>query len=388
MVSLARKEIWSRGIFYLIGILGESPFVSKLREAESAPHSPARRDTLRALDPWESTGMVPNPAPPDRACRDHQYPEGDTLDRVLRKRQPLAGKGIIVCPKRELLENMRAIRITFIFGFVAIIIVACSSDISVTPTVNVLPTQTQFRKTVTPTASETPRPTLTITSTPTVDKIAALASEFNIPAVCLFTYRVSNDQNWIGADCPLYRELIIANKFVRKSVFLPYQEIEKEASTNFSTRPLIWSSDNRYLYFTTRCCNYNDSDNSNGSLYRFDSEKESWSILVHAVYGPFYFFSDDGERYVYLNHQPLGDSGYPEHLEIGMVDVLSNRNKRLVLKYYWGPLYEKPEYTWSRNGDEFSIVLQKVIAVHPHTIDFKKVRLKINFSHWSMELEE
>ena len=36
MVSLARKEIWFRGIFHLIGILGESPFVSKLRKAESA----------------------------------------------------------------------------------------------------------------------------------------------------------------------------------------------------------------------------------------------------------------------------------------------------------------------------------------------------------------
>jgi len=39
MVSLARKEIWFRGIFHLIGILGESPFVNKLRKAESAQHS-------------------------------------------------------------------------------------------------------------------------------------------------------------------------------------------------------------------------------------------------------------------------------------------------------------------------------------------------------------
>ena len=39
MLSLARKEIWFRGIFHLIAILGESPFVSKLRKAESAQHS-------------------------------------------------------------------------------------------------------------------------------------------------------------------------------------------------------------------------------------------------------------------------------------------------------------------------------------------------------------
>ena len=283
---------------------------------------------------------------------------------------------------REFRENRRIVRVNFILGIVAIFIVACSSEISVTPTFNVPPTQTQLPKTVTPTFSETPRPTLTITPTATMDKIAALASEFNVPGVCLFNYRVSNDRNWIGGDCSLYKELIIANRSSEKKIILPYQEIEKEASTHFSTRPLSWSSDNRYLYFTTRCCEYDDSSNSNGSLYRFDSEKESWDILVHAVDEPFYFFSDDGEHYVYLNHYPR------EHLEIGMVAVLSNKSKRLVLQYYRGPLNETPEYTWSSNGDEFSIVLQKVVTISPHTISTEEVRLNIDFKHWNMELVE
>jgi len=34
-----KKRVWFRGIFHLIGILGERPFVSKLRKAESAQHS-------------------------------------------------------------------------------------------------------------------------------------------------------------------------------------------------------------------------------------------------------------------------------------------------------------------------------------------------------------
>ena len=34
-----KKRVWFRGIFHLIGILGESLFVSKLRKAESAQHS-------------------------------------------------------------------------------------------------------------------------------------------------------------------------------------------------------------------------------------------------------------------------------------------------------------------------------------------------------------
>jgi hypothetical protein len=70
MVSLARKEIWFRGIFHLIGILGESPFVSKLRKAESAQHSvpgdhrdnaPAKKEytTLKPV-PAKNAGMVPN----------------------------------------------------------------------------------------------------------------------------------------------------------------------------------------------------------------------------------------------------------------------------------------------------------------------------------------
>jgi hypothetical protein len=33
-----KKRVWFCGIFHSIGILGESPFVSKLRKAESAQH--------------------------------------------------------------------------------------------------------------------------------------------------------------------------------------------------------------------------------------------------------------------------------------------------------------------------------------------------------------
>ena len=47
-----KKRVWFRGIFHLIGILGESPFVSKLRKVESAQHSPAARDLRRAVDRW------------------------------------------------------------------------------------------------------------------------------------------------------------------------------------------------------------------------------------------------------------------------------------------------------------------------------------------------
>ena len=50
-----KKRVWFRGIFHLIGILGESPFVSKWRKAESAQHSvlgvrhASRTQTVRRL---------------------------------------------------------------------------------------------------------------------------------------------------------------------------------------------------------------------------------------------------------------------------------------------------------------------------------------------------
>jgi len=298
--------------------------------------------------------------------------------------------------KRKFRQNKWVIRISFVFGFVGIFVIACGSEISVAPTIDILPTQTQFSETVTPIFSKTPnpsltpRPTSTITATPTIDKITVLVSEFNVPAVCLFTYLVSDDQNWIGTNCSLSKELIIANKLAEKKFILQYQEFEKNVPANFSIRPLSWSSDNRYLYFTTRCCDYDDSYNSNGSLYRFDIEKESWGIVVNAIYKPFYFFSDDGERYVYLNHHPLEDENGFEELEIGMVDILSNNSKRVVLKYYWG--YDTPEYMWSSDGKQFSIVLHKITAIHYSTIDIttetKEVRLNIDFNRWYMELDE
>jgi hypothetical protein len=47
-----KKRVWFRGIVHLIGILGESRFVSELRKAESAQHSPAERNLRRAVDRW------------------------------------------------------------------------------------------------------------------------------------------------------------------------------------------------------------------------------------------------------------------------------------------------------------------------------------------------
>ncbi len=47
-----KKRVWFRGIFHLIGILGESPFVSKLRKAESAQHSVPEVSRDNAVDRW------------------------------------------------------------------------------------------------------------------------------------------------------------------------------------------------------------------------------------------------------------------------------------------------------------------------------------------------
>jgi len=173
-----------------------------------------------------------------------------------------------------------------------------------------------------------------------------------------------------------------------RKIVLPYQGIDEEAPSQFSTHPLSWSSDNQYFYFTTRCCEYEDIYNNNGSLYQFDIRKEAWSVVVHAAYEPFYFFSHEGERYVFLNHYPSDSSGLPEHLEIGMVNVLSKENKRVVFRYVWGPLYDKPIYTWSEKSDKFAIILHRLTTLSEHTIESDKVLLKVDFAKMNMELAE
>jgi len=275
------------------------------------------------------------------------------------------------------------------WGLAGILLTACASQ-KIVPTASPIstPTQKQPLETNTPTPTATPRPTMTIAPTSTFDKITELASNFDIPGVCLFTYFESGDQNWIGADCNLFREMIIAEKAPGNKFTIPYQEIDNEAPDYFSVRPLSWSSDNRYFYFTTRCCEYDDSSNSNGSLYQFDIEKETWNILVRAVYEPFYFFSHDGEQYVFLNHYLSESTGLPEHLEIGMVNIRLNENKRVVFRNIWGPIYDKPMYAWSEDGDKFAIILDRLTSLGEHTIESEDILLKISFTKMDMELVE
>ena len=54
-----KKRVWFRGIFHLIGIPGESPFVSKLRKAESAQHSVPH-------DHWDNNAVDPRKIAEDR----------------------------------------------------------------------------------------------------------------------------------------------------------------------------------------------------------------------------------------------------------------------------------------------------------------------------------
>ena len=79
-----KKRVWFRGIFHLIGILGESPFVSKLRKAESAQHSvqwtggyAPRFQAVCVASSWFRQNGVTSSRPPAliRVLRDG-YPAG------------------------------------------------------------------------------------------------------------------------------------------------------------------------------------------------------------------------------------------------------------------------------------------------------------------------
>lgn len=233
----------------------------------------------------------------------------------------------------------------------------------------------------------TPRPTPLSTVTPKPNTAPAYAVEFNVPRSCLSFYTISSDQDWIAGDCQLYGELILSNKTSGKQIQIRYKDIDPGFPENFSMRPLSWASDNRYLYFTTRCCNPDDRDNSNGALYRFDIDEHTWSMLIRAVYKPFYFFSPDGEKYVYLNHYSAEGAIYPEHLEIGMVDVPLNKNKRIVLQNYIGPIESRPEIKWSKSGNKFAVILNSVIYEGDSTWLDPGI-LIVDFNRWEMELHD
>ncbi len=233
----------------------------------------------------------------------------------------------------------------------------------------------------------TPRPTPRNTAIPKPNSVAALPSEFNIPKSCLPAHVVSNDRNWFAGDCPLYKELIISNKASGKQIEIRYKEIDPNFPDNFTTYPLSWASDNRYLYFTTRCCDLNDRENSNGSLYRFDVETKTWTILIRDIYKPLYFFSPDGEKYVYLNHYFVDSNFYPDHLEIGMVDVRLHKNKRVVLRNYIGPIEGRPEIKWSGSENKFAIVLDYINYGSDNVWLSGRV-LIVDFSLWEMDLPD
>jgi len=91
-----KKRVWFRGIFHLIGILGESPFVSKLRKAESAQHSvhPVSYTRRRKGDGVEGSGGDANhpttstPSPSDLGTRTSCTLRCERLSRMVPQIQP------------------------------------------------------------------------------------------------------------------------------------------------------------------------------------------------------------------------------------------------------------------------------------------------------------
>ena len=197
--------------------------------------------------------------------------------------------------------------------------------------------------------------------------------------MCLFAYQVSKDGNWIGADCNTFHELIISQKGTNNKIAIPYQEILGKNPIAITVKPLSWSSDSRYFYFTTAtvCCSVYNQHEGNGALYQYDTKLNFWSILINASYEPYYFFSDDGERFVYIKQFNNPDDG----IEIGMVEILTKESRRIVLKGY---MVGKPEeYVWSRNKDRFAIILWELQFRNGTPgnvllrIDFKKLDMEI-----------
>jgi hypothetical protein len=284
-------------------------------------------------------------------------------------------------PKKKL-QNHWQISILIATVFLA----ACTSQmVKVVPSPNRFPTSTQVIKTSMPIPTQTLRPTATITATPTIDIIAALASEFDVPPICLFSdrYLISKDQNWIGADCKLNREVIITNKSTRDKITIPFLELDSENASCFSIRPLRWSNDNQYFYFTGRCYEQYGG-NEMGSLYQVDINNKAWNILIHADHYPYYYFSEDGDQLVYVN-QHISGNAFESSIEIGMVDISLGKNKRLVLSDYFYNIETPADHAWSKSSDKFAIILNNSIL---NEMRAEEVALIVNFNKMDMWLVE
>lgn len=257
-----------------------------------------------------------------------------------------------------------AVGVILFLAIVVFVITACApSRTTVTPSPISSPTQSQPPKTSTPFATSTLRPTMTIATTATSDILTTLVTQYNVPLVCLSTaYLESRNQEWIATDCKLFQELVISSKAPTNKFTIPYQEIYNEDPNTFSIIPLSWSSDSQYFYFTTRCCTLENNLNEYGSLYEFDTDKNTWKILVRADEDPYYFFSENGERYIsFNNHIQSEGNGYQIYLEIGMAELSTRTNKRFVLQNYEIKRFEKEQvYVWSKDGNKFALIIGRL----------------------------
>ena len=70
-----------------------------------------------------------------------------------------------------------------------------------------------------------------------------------------------------------------------------------------------------------------------------------------------------------------------------MVEPSAKKSKRVVLKDYWGPLYNEPNFAWSKNNEKFAIVIYQP-TFHPHEVLLNEVMLRVDFAKMEMELVE
>lgn len=277
------------------------------------------------------------------------------------------------------------------YYLISLLVISSCQSLQPRPThvLSSTPTQIPAIATSTRTHTATPLPIPTITATSTPNTIAVLTSEYNIPGACLINYLQSSDNEWIGADCELYKKFLIA-QHSGDQIEVPYQELSDLDPAYFTVQPLNWSADSRYFYFApnVKCClgylPFNDS-NTYGSLYQFDTEKREWHAFIHAIYAPYYYFSADGNRLAYFNHHLFKDVSAIEYLEVGMIEISSSKSKRIVLTGYNVPISELPRHAWSNSNDKFAIVLEHVIFSESRT---DHVLLRIDFNKMDMELLE
>ena len=185
----------------------------------------------------------------------------------------------------------------------------------------------------------------------TEQAVPALDTQF--PTKCAgfaYSLTVSPDQNWLANDCWRDHDFQITKRDGSVTWNVTYSELYPpplDSNMLGGVKPLHWTDDSKYLYFTTTyCCVDTDAISQDQSLYRLDVQTGDWIEEIPGYFN-YYSFSPAGSRLIYVpDEQTNGKSAV-----INIINLETGANTYIPLNGY-----EQAAWAyWRKDGKAFAI---------------------------------